>query len=332
MKNVGIIANPFSGRDIRRFTSFAFSVTNPEKENMVTRMILSMQAFGVDNIYLMPDTYRLNSNIMHKVKSTHGAKDNIHIIDTYHPIDQPSDTIQAIEEMARRGIKALIVMGGDGTNRLAAKTVKDIPIIAVSTGTNNVYPTFSEGTSVGTAAAFIAEYGNDIPGVIRDKQIEIHINGKFADIATVDALICKNAFTGSKAIWKTEEIEDIIICRTRSVAIGFSSIIGCICFSNDEDEFGWRTVVGKGNVHIRPQFEPGKITPMTIEEPVKVVLDEPYIFTKDYNGTIALDGERTVSFRAGDEIKVVVTRNGPLRAELSKVMDEAVKKGFFRLP
>ena len=62
------------------------------------------------------------------------------------------------------------------------------------------------------------------------------------------------------------------------------------------------------------------------------VLDEPYIFTKDYNGTIALDGERTVSFRAGDEIKVVVTRNGPLRAELSKVMDEAVKKGFFRLP
>ena len=39
MKNVGIIANPFSGRDIRRFTSFAFSVTNPEKENMVTRMI-----------------------------------------------------------------------------------------------------------------------------------------------------------------------------------------------------------------------------------------------------------------------------------------------------
>jgi hypothetical protein len=329
MKNIGIIANPFSGRDIRRFTSFAFSVTNPEKENMVTRMILSAQAFGVDNIYLMPDSYKLNRNITNKVLSTHGAKNNIHIIDTYFPIDQPSDTIKAIEEMERQGVKALIVMGGDGTNRLAAKTVKNIPIIAVSTGTNNVYPTFSEGTSVGTAAAFIAQYGNDIPGIIRDKQIEIYINGKFVDIATVDALICINAFTGSKAIWKSSEIDDLIVCRTRSVAIGFSSIIGCIKSSTVEDNFGWRTVVGKGNVHIRPQFEPGKITPMFIEEPVMLEKDIPYVFKKDYNGTIALDGERTVSFKAGDEIKVVITRNGPLRAELSKVMDEAVKRGFF---
>ena len=331
MKNIGIIANPFSGRDIRRFTSFAFSVTNPEKENMVTRMILSLQAFDVDNIYLMPDSYRLNSNIVAKVLSTHGAKNNIHIIDTVFPIDKPQDTIDSIKEMEKLGVQVLIVMGGDGTNRLAAKATKNIPIIAVSTGTNNVYPTFSEGTSVGTAAAFIATYGYDIPGIIRDKQLEIYVNGEFKDIATVDVLICKNPFTGSKAVWKIEEIEDIMVCRTRSVAIGFSSIIGCQVFCNDDDDFGWRTIVGRGDVKIRPQFEPGKIVPMQVEAPQKLELDKPYVFKKDYNGTIALAGERTVAFKAGDEIAVKVTRDGPLRAELATVMNEAVRRGFFKL-
>jgi len=333
MKNIGIIANPFSGRDIRRFTSFAFSVTNPEKENMVTRMILSLQAFDVDNIYLMPDSYRLNSNIVAKVLSTHGAKNNVHIIDTVFPIDKPSDTVESIEEMIRRGVKVLIVMGGDGTNRLAAKTTKDIPIIAVSTGTNNVYPTFSEGTAVGSAAAFIATHGYDIPGIIRDKQLEIYINDELADIATVDILICKNPFTGSKAVWKLDEIEDIFVCRTRSVAIGFSSIIGCQVNCSDDDDFGYRTFVGRGGVHIRPQFEPGKITPMEVEKPEKIEVGENgYVFYKDYNGTVALDGERTVTFKAGDKLEVKVSRNGPLRAELAKVMDEAVKRGWFLTP
>lgn len=58
----------------------------------------------------------------------------------FMPTDQPEDTVKAVEKMKDIGINCLIVLGGDGTNRLIAGTDLEVPMIPVSTGTNNVYP------------------------------------------------------------------------------------------------------------------------------------------------------------------------------------------------
>ena len=50
----------------------------------------------------------------------------------------------------------VIVVGGDGTSRDVAKGWLDAPLLAVSTGTNNVFPVWTEATSVGTAAGLVA--------------------------------------------------------------------------------------------------------------------------------------------------------------------------------
>ncbi len=55
MSKVGIIANPASGKDIRRLVAYASLMDNNEKTNLVRRIILGIDSTGVDEILIMPD-------------------------------------------------------------------------------------------------------------------------------------------------------------------------------------------------------------------------------------------------------------------------------------
>ncbi|MDA8212194.1 MAG: ATP-NAD kinase, partial [Clostridia bacterium] len=50
MSTVGIIANPASGKDIRRLVAHATVVDNIEKVNLVRRILLGLQAVGVKQV------------------------------------------------------------------------------------------------------------------------------------------------------------------------------------------------------------------------------------------------------------------------------------------
>ncbi|MDF2569121.1 MAG: kinase, partial [Sporomusa sp.] len=57
MGQVGIIANPASGKDIRRLVAYGTIFDNQEKVNIVRRLILSLAASGVKRIVYMPEYY-----------------------------------------------------------------------------------------------------------------------------------------------------------------------------------------------------------------------------------------------------------------------------------
>ena len=50
MEQVGIIANPASGKDIRRLVAYGTVFDNQEKVNIVRRLILSLAAASIDRI------------------------------------------------------------------------------------------------------------------------------------------------------------------------------------------------------------------------------------------------------------------------------------------
>lgn len=56
MPTIGIIANPASGKDIRRLVSYATTIDNREKVNIVKRITLAAQSMGIDRIQFMPDS------------------------------------------------------------------------------------------------------------------------------------------------------------------------------------------------------------------------------------------------------------------------------------
>jgi predicted polyphosphate/ATP-dependent NAD kinase len=50
-------------------------------------------------------------------------------------------------------VGAIVTLGGDGTNLAVSAACSDVPLVAISTGTNNVFPTMIDGTIAGIAAA-----------------------------------------------------------------------------------------------------------------------------------------------------------------------------------
>ena len=57
--SVGIIANPASGRDIRRLVAHGAVFNNDEKVNIVRRVLLGLEAVGVERVFFMPDSFSI---------------------------------------------------------------------------------------------------------------------------------------------------------------------------------------------------------------------------------------------------------------------------------
>ena len=92
--------------------------------------------------------------------------------------DGPADTVRGAAQMAAAGAGAIVVLGGDGTQRLVAGACGDVPIMPLSTGTNNVFPESREATIAGLAAGLVAT--GKIPAaeaVVRNKILRLQIDG-----------------------------------------------------------------------------------------------------------------------------------------------------------
>ncbi len=189
MISIGIIANPASGKDIRRLVSHATVIDNNEKINIVERIVLGAQALGVERVYMMPDSYNMGYRVEDALNTCNELKCDINVINILR-FDGMEDTVNAAKFMEENNVGCIVTLGGDGTNRAVAKAVKDTPLISISTGTNNVYPVMMEGTVAGMAAAAVASGRFDKRLFIRrDKRIEIYKDGELIDIALIDACL-----------------------------------------------------------------------------------------------------------------------------------------------
>lgn len=328
MKTIGIIANPNSGKDIRRIFSYALTIGNNEKANMMERMILGAQDLGVQRFVIMPDPYNMGSSIKNTLENNGDLKSILEVL----PIPLKNnweDTVAAAEMMEEMNVDCIIVLGGDGTSRLLAKAHVTRPVISVSTGTNNVYPEFMEGTVAGMAAAVVARFGPQWDYVHQDKILDVYRNGEHVDVALVDVVLTTNFFIGSRALWNIDEIKEILVTRAHPTAIGFSSVIGVQAQCLPQDEFGYRIRINQGTKKTLVPFSPGKMTEIVSEEVVPMEMDQMYVVKTTYSGTIALDGERTVPFREGDTLGFVLRRKGPNRVDVAKALEHAVTQGFF---
>jgi hypothetical protein len=60
-------------------------------------------------------------------------------------------------------------------------------------------------------------------------------------------------------------------------------------------------------------------------------LGSTYTGAPDYDGTVALDGERTVSFRRGDRLSFSITRTAPYKVDVAGTLRQAVEHNFFQV-
>ncbi|HLB49868.1 MAG TPA: NAD(+)/NADH kinase, partial [Anaerolineales bacterium] len=222
MTTVGIIANPASGKDIRRLIAHGSVFDNQEKVSIVRRVMLGLQAVGVDEVVFMPDYFGIGQRALDGVQ----LDLRVSTLEMRIQANQDDSTLAA-EMMRERGVGAIVTLGGDGTNRVVAKSVGDVPIMPISTGTNNVFPQMIEGTVAGLAAGLVARRVLPLEETTqRQLRLEVRRDGQMLDIALVDVVVYADEFIGSRAVWDMSKVREIVLTQASPSNIGLSSIGG----------------------------------------------------------------------------------------------------------
>lgn len=329
---VGIIANPASGRDIRRLVASASVFPAAEKCNMITRLLTALRATGVDRVLLMPDVGGISGRIRRAMGSRGAACvwPEIEFLDM--PVeDGPADTVCAVERMVARKVSAIVVLGGDGTHRLVAGACREIPLMTLSTGTNNVFPEMREATVAGMATGLIASGKiSKAEGTVRNKVLRVEVDGHIRGLAVVDACISSEWGIGSKALWRPECLSQIFVTFAEPDAIGLSSIAGLLQPVSRRATHGLRVDLAPADrapVTLKAPIAPGLLASIGVAGVHEIRPGEPQVVA-NAQGVIALDGEREVEFWPGQQAMVWLDRDGPLTIDIEKVMTLAAREGL----
>src|ERR1700746_394913 len=238
---VGIVTNPESGRDIRRLFFGPSVFPTSEKVSMVIRVLAALGAFGVQGVLMMPDHSGIAAGVMRAVQAHCAASvdpwPEVFVMD--QAIERSAnDTRRAVRFMLDAGFRLIVVLGGDGTHRVVAAECGDVPLFTLSTGTNNAFPDFREATTAGIAAGLCASGRLDISQVCRrNKRLKVRL-GEREEIALVDVAICLTRYTGSKALWDSENLAEVFVTFSRSDSLGLSSIPGLLRPTSRDDREG----------------------------------------------------------------------------------------------
>lgn len=328
MSSVGIIANPAAGKDIRRLVAFGSGIDNHEKVSIVRRILLGLDAMGVERALLMPDTFSIGFRAFESLEARLRLKPFI--------LEMPMEGTAEDSElaaclMAKEGVACIITVGGDGTNRAVAKGCGRVPLIPISTGTNNVFPRLMEGTTAGLAAGIAASDGIRVQDyIISTPRLLVKKEGVRVDMALIDVVVTDDLFVGTKAIWEVSHIKEIFSSRGRPSSVGLSSIIGCFRPLDPDQPEGLHLLLaeeGEGQKVLAP-IAPGLIKSVSVRQSCPLRMGEP-VQVSHYPSTLALDGEREIFAGGGDRFEVELSPDGPLVLDHERILDYAAKEGLF---
>ncbi len=334
---VGVIANPASGRDIRRLVSGASVFDNAEKGNMVYRLMVGLAAVGVERVLMMPAASGLYDSLERTLRAASSSSAAHQPMPELELIEMKvrhtaRDTIDALAEMERRGVAAVVVLGGDGTSRIVARhCAADVPLCTLSTGTNNAFPEMREATVAGIATGLVATGKVGDAALRREKILRVGLNGEaHHDCALVDVAVNSERFVGARALWRPRGISEIVVSSARPDAVGLSSIAGLLDPTSRDAPHGLHirlVAPDDADTVLTVPLAPGLVVPVGVEEVNRVEPGAPVRLTPGV-GSVALDGEREIEIGAVDEVEVRVDPDGPLIIDVSAAMREAAVRGL----
>lgn len=326
---IGIIANPSSGKDIRRLVAQGTVFDNMEKVNIVQRILSVIYSSGIKEVYIMPDAFQIGEKAALKLKRSMKIDIKVKFLDIEFCNDQ-NDSTQAAELLNKMDASCIITLGGDGTNRAVAKTCGDVPLIPISTGTNNVFPEMVEGTMAGMAAV-VAEKDKKNHYLIKNrrKKLNIYKNNELVDIALIDAAVTNDLFIGARALYDPKALYELVVTVSKPDCLGMSAIAGSVYPVEETDPHGLYLKMGEGGgLETWVPMAPGMMKLIKFSE-YKKINTKDHIIIESEEGMVALDGEREVPFNEKDRIRIQLSHDGPYVIDINGSLRSASKGGFF---
>ena len=311
--NLGIIVNPFSGRDVRRIAARASTSDHQEKQQQVTRLVLGALSMGVQRIFLANEPFRINEKAVENLPVRHQVE-----ILRFKLQHSAQDTKTMCQQMWQAGCRVFIVLGGDGTSRIVASELPDSTILPLSTGTNNVFPYRVEASVAGVAAGLVATHKVTLAACQRCKRIRIKV-GNQEESALIDAVLLRNDYIGSLLPFAAENLDTIILTRAEPASIGISPIGGYLMPSRFEDDFGvvvqCRPDAGR---KVKVPISPGLHQDVGIANVGRLDLDQ--CVNIQGPGIIAVDGDRIIRLVGNEIASFRILRDGPRVIQAERVM------------
>jgi len=326
---VGIIANPASGRDIRRLVAYGTVFDNNEKTAIVRRVLLGLEAVGITQVAYLPEH---DFGIVPRALDGLSGRPQGSSLQA-SPLSMPvlstsADSMRAAQLLASMGAGCIITLGGDGTNRAVARGCGSVPLIPISTGTNNVFPAFLEGTIAGMAAGLVAA-GNAGPNAVhRAPRLAVLINGEEKESALVDVVLSSVPFVGSRAIWDLSTVSEVVLSRVGPATIGLSALGGALLngTSKATEQPGMHIQLGSGGSQVQAALAPGLIEWVAVTEYQRLAINDVVRF-RPGAGTIALDGEREIELSPTPVVDVRLCADGPFVVDVSAALEGAALAG-----
>ena len=294
---VGIIANPASGRDLRRLTAHAGLHSSTDKASVVQRLLAAFGATGIRHALLPPDMTGIAAAVL-RASQTRQARDGhwpfLEFLDM--PLRQSvEDTRLAARRMVERGVALIAVLGGDGTHKAVAAEVGDVPLLALSTGTNNAFPELREATGAGLAGGLCAS--NRAP----------------------------QPFIGARAISRAEDLAEVFVSFAEPHAIGLSALCGLWSpVSREEPHGAWMRLHPDARESLLVPLAPGLLVGCGVSAAGYLqpgVAHAPSLSS----GTLALDGEREIEFSATDRPSITLDPSGPFSVDVPATLAYAAR-------
>jgi len=338
---VGVIANPASGRDIRRLTTYASVFPTAEKANMVVRLLAGLGVLGVDRVLTLRDRTGVAALLL-RALDTHAAVAAQQRWPEVDFIEQPitdsvSDTHAGVAAMLQAGDELIAVLGGDGTHRAVAAHCGKVPLLTLSTGTNNAFPDLREATIAGLAGALLAS-GAVPPEVAltRNKRLVVRcVDGPHRgreEIALVDVCVSRQRFVGARAVSDPADIETLFLTFASPDGIGLSSIGGAWAPVERTASHGLHLRFarpGESGVPLVAPIAPGRVERVLMRacERFEVGVWTPL---DTGHGTLAFDGEREIELERGDRYEIALDWEGPLTVDVERTLRYSASRQLVR--
>jgi len=316
-----VIANPLSGRDVRRVAARGGVTTSQDKRNRIARAVVGAVTGGAERIVVMAEPFRIAT----------GAIADLHLDCEYEVLDiqpnlSPHDSEKAALAMREMSVETVIVLGGDGTNRTITKVWPDVTLAPMSTGTNNVFPSMAEATVIGAAAGLVASGQIDRERVAPQVKVVRATTGKGDDLALIDAAHLVDDFVGNRMPYEPDTIRTIVMSRAEPASIGVSSIGGLTMPCSSEADHGVLVRCGPGGRPLRAPVAPGLYRTVHVLESRELPIGE--IVEIPGPGIIAYDGDRETRLGEGD-VTLTVRRDGPCVIDVEQAMAIAATEELF---
>ncbi|WP_245645896.1 ATP-NAD kinase family protein [Pseudonocardia acaciae] len=331
---IGIIANPMSGRDIRRLVARASVFPNAEKTNMALRLIAAAGALGVQRVFMSTDAMGVAAGVLRaqaKRRARDGRWPELEFCELGEASGTAEDTRALVRAMRERGVAVLVLLGGDGTVRAAAAECGDLPVLPLSTGTNNAFPEMWEATVAGAAAALLAT--GRVPReevTYRAKALKVR-RGQAEELALVDVCVSTVAHVGARALWEVGTLRELYCAFAEPHAIGLSSIAGLLAPVARTDAGGVLVRLA-GDIATAPRrvlapIAPGVLAPVGVLDVAAMTAGRP-LTSAVSRGTVAVDGERELEFGPATPVTVTLTPDGPTVLDVRAVLAAAAERGL----